>query len=151
MPEESRRFKVVLTPLFHYDEVSALFQNGYTRVLPLRLAWNPDRIEELRRMPNKSRMAFILERSECLGYGKAFAKELNLLCPNLTIDVVAFEDSAQVKYTIGSGRYIRALLSGRVLEGVDAPVLRSSKIIRDALGIDKQSLEEVRVQAGIVL
>ena len=151
MPEESRRFKAVLTPLFHYDEVSALFQNGYTRVLPLRLAWNPDRIEELRRMPKRSRMAFILERAECLGYGSPFAKELNVLCPNLAIDVVAFEDSRQVKNVIGSARYVRALLSGRVLEAVDAPVLRSDKIIRDALGIDKQSLEEARVQAGIVL
>ena len=96
-------------------------------------------------------MAFILERSECLGYGNPFAKELNLLCPNLSIEVVAFENSQQVKNLIGSGRYARALLSGRVQEAVDAPVVRSNKIIRDALGIDKQSLEEARVQAGIVL
>lgn len=152
MPEESRsRFKTVLTPLFHHDEVSALFQNPSTRVLPLRLAWNQARIEDLRTLPKHSRMAFVLERSECLGYGHLLAQEFNLLCPNLTIDVVPFEDSRQVKKVIDSSRYSRALLSGRVHEAVDPQVLQSNKIVRDALGIDKQSLEEVRVQAGVLL
>lgn len=152
MSDESRnKFKTVLTPLFHHDEVSEMFENLYTRVVPLRLTWNQDRIEDLRALPAGSRMAFVLERSECLAYGQHFAKELNLLCANLVIDVVPFEHSTQVKRVIDSGRYARALLSGRVLEAVDPKVIQSKKIIRDALSIDKQSLEEARVQAGILL
>jgi DNA-binding transcriptional regulator YhcF (GntR family) len=148
---ERNQFRTVLTPLFHHDEVSVLFQDRHTRVLPLKLKWNSARIEELRAIPKSFRMAFILERSENLAYGKFFAKELNLLCLQLSIDVLDYQDSAQVKMVMDSKRYARALLSGRVLEAVDPAILNASKVIRDALGIDRQSLEEARVQAGIVL
>ena len=152
LPEEERgRFKAVLTPLYHHEEVQGLFQNPNTNVSALRLQWDRGKIREWRSLHSGTRMAFVLEKSECLGYGDPFAHELNALCPNLRIEVIPFKTSAQVKALLASGRYAQALLSGAVLESVNDEVRNSPRIARRALRIDRRSLEEARIRAGVVL
>ncbi len=151
-PEEERsRFKTVLTPLYHHEEVQALFQNPNTNVVALRLQWDRGKIREWRSLPSRSRIAIVLEKSECLGYGDPFAHGLSALCPNVRIEVIPFKSSAQVKALLASGKYAQALLSGAVLESVDEKVRSSPRIARHALGIDRRSLEEAHIRAGVVL
>ena len=149
--EERSRFKTVLTPLYHHEEVQALFQNPNTNVVALRLQWDRGKIREWRSLPSRSRIAIVLEKSECLGYGDPFAHGLGALCPNVRIEVIPFKSSAQVKALLASGKYAHALLSGAVLESVDEKVRGSPRIARHALGIDRRSLEEARIRAGVVL
>ena len=152
MSAEGRgRFKAVLTPLYHHEEVQGLFQNPNTNVLALRLQWDGRKIREWRGLSSAARMAFILEKSECLGYGDPFARELNALCPNLRIEVIPFKNSSQVMTLLSSGKYCQALLSGAVLDSVDEEVRKSPRVVRHALSIDRKSLEEARIRAGVVL
>ena len=149
--EERSRFKTVLTPLYHHEEVRALFQNPNTNVLALRLQWNRAKIREWRSLPSRTRIAIVLEKSECLGYGDPFAHGLSALCPNVRVEVIPFKSSSQLKALLASGKYAQAFLSGAVLESVDARVRNSPRIARHALGIDRRSLEEARIRAGVVL
>lgn len=152
MPEADRaKFKTVLTPLYHYEDVSELFSNPYTRTIALRLKWDSDRIRELRALPDGSAMAFILKKSECQGYGDPFGRELKMLCPNLRIQVIPFRDSAQVQSVLNSEKHVRAFLSGPVLEAVDEKTRKSSRIVRRALRVDRDSLKDAQIQAGVVL
>ncbi len=152
LPEEGRlNFRAVLTPLYHHEEVIELFQNPRTRVIPLHLDWNPERIREWRGLGRGSRMAVVLEKSECLGYGEPFARQLKGLCPNLQIELVPWKNCEQVKRLLSSGKFQRALLSGPVLEAVDDEVRQSPIVVRHALKINRQSLEEARIKAGVVL
>lgn len=149
--EERMQFKTVLTPLYHHEEVLELFRNPYTQVVPLRLAWNSEVIEDLESLPKDSVMAFILEESECAGYGDPLARELNAVCPNLHIQVISWKSSRQVKTLIESGKISRALLSGIVLEAADDSIRNSPVVVQKALEIDRRSLEEARIHAGVVL
>lgn len=152
IPEEDRaRFKTVLTPLYHYEDVSGLFLNPYTRTIALRLKWDRAKIREWRALPEGSPMTFILEKSECLGYGDPFGRELKMLCPNLRIRVVPFKDNAQVRSVLNSGKHARAFLSGSVLEAVDQEIRKSPQLVRRALRVEPDSLKEAQIQAGVVL
>ena len=149
--DERGRFKTVLTPLYHHEEVQSLFQSPNTKVLALRLQWDHSRIREWRALPAGSRMVFVLEKSECLGYGDPFARELNALCPNIKIEVIPFKSSSNVRNALKSRKYVQALLSGPVLESVDEDIRNSPVVVRHALKIDRNSLEEARIGAGVVL
>jgi GntR family transcriptional regulator len=152
IPEEERaKFKTVLTPLYHYEDVSELFLNPYTRTIALRLKWDRERIREWRALPEGSAMAFILEKSECQGYGDPFGRELKMLCPNLQIQVIPFKNSSQVRSVLNSGKYARAFLSGPVLEAVDEETRKSPRIVRRALRVDPDSLKDAQIQAGVIL
>jgi GntR family transcriptional regulator len=149
--EERVRFRAILTPLYHHDEVQALFQNLSTRVIPLHLDWNPERIREWRGLGSRARMAIVLQKSECLGYGEGFARQLKGLCPKLQIDVIPWKSSDQVRRLLSSAKYNRALLSGPVLEAADDDVRSSPLVVKRPLTINRQSLEEARIKAGVVL
>jgi GntR family transcriptional regulator len=152
LPEEERaKFKTVLTPLYHYEDVSELFLNPYTRTIALRLKWDRQRIREWRALPEGSVMALILEKSECQGYGDPFGRELKMLCPNLRVQVIPFKDNAQVRSALNSGKYARAFLSGPVLEAVGEETRKSPRIVRRALRVDRDSLKDAQIEAGVVL
>jgi DNA-binding transcriptional regulator YhcF (GntR family) len=152
IPEEERaKFKTVLTPLYHYEEVSKFFLNPYTRTIALRLKWDPARIREWRALPAGSTMAFILKKSECQGYGDPFGRDLKMLCPNLGIQVIPFRNNAQVRSVLNSGRHARAFLSGAVLGAVDKEIRKSPRIVQRALRVDPDSLKDAQIQAGVVL
>jgi len=149
--EERSKIRVALTPLFHHEEVLPLFRNPRTRVIPLHLDWNPERIQEWRALGKRCRMVFVLEKSECLGYGEPFARQLNTLCPNLHIEVVAWKSREHVKHLLKSGRFRCAFLSGPVLEVVDDEIRQSPLVVKRALIVNWQSLEEARIKAGVML
>jgi GntR family transcriptional regulator len=149
--EERANFKTVLTPLYHYEDVAKLFTSPYTRTIPLRLKWDQSKIREWRALPDGSAMAFILQKSECLGYGDPLGRELETLCPNLGIQVIPFKSNPQVRNVLNSGTYARAFLSGPVLELVDEDIRKSPRIVTRALRVDSDSLKDAQIQAGVLL
>jgi DNA-binding transcriptional regulator YhcF (GntR family) len=149
--EERATFRTVLTPLYHYEDVSKLFLNPYTRTIPLRLKWDQGKIREWRALPEGSAIAFILEKSECLGYGDPLARELKTLCPNLRMQIIAFKSIPQVRKVLTSGMHICAFLSGPVLALVDEGIRKSPRVVTRALRVDTDSLKDAQIQAGVVL
>jgi hypothetical protein len=69
----------------------------------------------------------------------------------LQIQVIPFKNNSQVRSVLNSGKYARAFLSGPVLEAVDEETRKSPRIVRRALQVDRDSLKDAQIQAGVIL
>jgi len=145
---ERLEFKTVLTPLQHYEEVRDLFRNPYTQVVPLKYGWDGKVIRELQTLPEGSVMALVFGES---GYSDPWVREMQTICPNLRIEVVSFESWQQVKHLKESGRYARIHVSGTVLDVVYDEIRSSPLFLQQPLKLERHSLEEARIKAGVVL
>lgn len=150
-PVQRLQISKVLTPLYHYEEVLEVCGNVHSKVIPLRLDWNTQLIQELQALPPGSRMAFVLEKSECRDYGDALARSLNYACPKLEIEICCWRDAGETARLIHSGKYQRLLLSGVIWDEVPEETKNSPLVVQRALEINRRSLEEARIQAGVIL
>jgi len=148
---ESERSRIgkVITPSYHYGEVASLFRHLPTKVIPLRFDWSVHLIEELRTLPSGTQVTFALDKSECADFGDSLIRELSQLCPELHVQVSAYKDSKNVTAFLRSGKHHRILVTG--VSGVRQRTQNTRVIVQSVLEINKQSTEEARIQAGIIL
>jgi len=150
---KTQRFNInkVITPLYHGEEVREILKDGPAKVITVRMRWNEQLLRELRALPPRSLMAFMLEASALSGYGQALAQELTSVCPNLKVELLPWTDGIRIRRLMKSGKYKRVLLSAKLWGEVDEQVRKSPVFVQRALEIDKSSLEEVRIDAGVIL
>ncbi len=146
--DERARFKSVLVPFQHHEEVLKMFQTPYTQVIPLTFVWDEKIIQELQSLPEGSALVMFFAQS---AYSDPWVRELRSLCHDLRIDVVAYESQQQVRDVIASGKYQRIHVSGAVIDDVYSEVKAHPDFIQQPLQLDLRSLEEARIQAGVVL
>ena len=146
--DERARFKSVLVPLQHHEEVLEMFQTPYTHVIPLTFVWDKKIVQELQSLPEGSALVMFFAQS---AYSDPWVRELRSVCPNLTIDVVPYESPQQVQRVIASSKYQRIHVSGAVIDDVYSEVRARPDFIQQPLQLDLRSLEEARIQAGVVL
>ena len=125
-----------------------MFQTPYTQVIPLTFVWDEKIIKELQALPEGSALVMFFARS---AYSDPWVRELRNLCPKVRIDVVHYEDPQQVKDVIASGAYKKIHVSGAVIDDVYSDVKDNPDFIQQPLELDLRSLEEARIQAGVVL
>lgn len=150
-PAQRLQYSKVLTPLYHYEEVQDLCVDSHNKVIALRLDWNAELIKELQALPAGSRMAFVLQKSECADYGDALARSLNHSCPRLKIEIVSWRNVEETVRLVNSGKYQRLLLSGVIWNEVREETRKSPLVVKRALEINRRSLEEARIQAGVII
>ncbi len=141
----------VLTPIYHYEEVRQLCQDARSKVIGVRLDWSAELIQKLQALPAGSPMAFVLEKSECADYGDALARSLNHSCPNLKIEIFSWRNAEETHRLVESGKYRRLLLSGVIWDWVAEETRKSPLVVQRALEINRESLEEARIQAGVIV
>jgi DNA-binding transcriptional regulator YhcF (GntR family) len=149
-PERRREFRRVLTPLYHHNEVEALFSKLSTEVIAIHLSWAPDTLNALRALPRGSLLAVVLEPSECTGYGEPLARELRQLCRNIRVELVVWKDQTQLVAAMKKKRFAKLLLTGRVMEAVTEEIRDSPLVLHRPFRVDPGYLEQIRVKTGIL-
>ncbi|MFN7931405.1 MAG: GntR family transcriptional regulator [Blastocatellia bacterium] len=144
-PDERTKFRVVLTPLFHQEEVSELFQHPNTQVITLHETWNEEALQELRTLRKGRQVGLVLEEFECSAYGDALARELNHQCPNLKVKVIPLQRTEQAQELVEAGQFERLFLSGPVQERVNTNIKESKIVMTRLMDLDRGSLEEARI------
>ena len=146
--DEQARFKSVLVPLAHHEEVLELFRGPHTQVIPLTFVWDEKIIQELQSLPEGAALVMFFAQS---AYSDPWVRELRNVCPKLTIEVVPYESPQQVQNVIASRKYQRVHVSGAVIDDVYSEVKAHPDFIQQPLKLDLRSLEEARIQAAVVL
>ena len=146
--DEQARFKSVLVPLAHHEEMLELFRGPHTQVIPLTFVWDEKIIQELQSLPEGTALVMFFAQS---AYSDPWVRELRNVCPKLTIEVVPYESPQQVHKVIASRKYQRVHVSGAVIDDVYSEVKAHPDFIQQPLKLDLRSLEEARIQAGVVL
>ncbi len=133
---------------YRFDEVSKLLRGQKLDIIPLRMRLGEETKQEINQLPEGSKVVFVFDEQDqsTLGliledYRKAFEDH------HLEFVSRSVKDLQRV---VKSNSFAKVLVSNRIWNSVPKDVRRSSNITHPIMEFDPSSIEESKMQLGII-
>ena len=154
--ENNQIHKIIVT-YYRYDEVTDLLKRlpkrEYAEVVTISVRFNKSMLAEIKKLPPGSTVLLVAEDKEFRREGQAFAETYRQAFHELPIEFVvkplsSIKDFAQV----AEGRkYSLIVVGNSIWDRLPAEVRRIKSVSHPRVEVDRTSLEEARMTAGVIV
>lgn len=150
--EERRRFTSILVHSYRHEECLKVLRKGRSRTFPVRVKPKDFFIQKIRRLPRDSRVLLLYSDEDFRRIGKSSVNNYQDLvgekCRMEGLPIGSVSDLADLA---ARGEYRLIIVSVHLWDGLPGQIRRSSRVVRTQNEFDVQSLEEIRISAGIIV
>jgi hypothetical protein len=146
----------ILTSFYREDQVLSLVKgckaNKSIKVIPIRSSFAPEMAERIRALPTGSKILLLAEPEEYERSGQSFADayQRSLGDPQLRFTVKPMASKSTLAQALESSKYQLVVVSNPIWEQLPEATRKQPKLMRPVFEMDKSSLEEARLRAGIL-
>jgi len=154
--ENNQIHKIIVT-YYRYEEVTDLLKRlpkrEHAEVVPISVRFNKSMLAEIKKLPSRSTVLLVAEDKEFRREGQAFAETYRQAFQGLPIEFVvkplsSIKDFAQVAE---GGKYSLIVVGNSIWDRLPAEVRRIKSVSHPRVEVDRTSLEEARMTAGVIV
>lgn len=148
----------IIVTYYRYDEVSALVKRMQKRehaeVVPVSVRFTQDMVEQINSLPSSSKVLLVAEDSEYGRHGKQpFAEAYTELFGQRDIEFAvrpasSFRDLKQVAVKNG---YALTIVSNSIWDRLPSIARKALSVTHPRFEVDRTSLEQARISAGVIV
>lgn len=147
----------ILVIYYRFNEVNEIVK-GYRRttrvdVIPVGLRFTEQMIREIEALPRRSRVLLIAEDKDFEKHGHIFDAAYREAFAHRLLEFVGRKasDVKNLAELVRSGKYRLIIVSNRLWDNFPPPLKKMRRITHPRLEVDRTSLEEARIRAGIIV
>lgn len=143
----------IIVNYYRYDEVSELVKGLNIDIIPISLKFSVETINEINSLPPKARVLLVLQDRDFSRHGDVIVGVYKSTFSNRSIEFIARPAGAvkNLAKIARSGQYDLILISNRMWDDISDDLKRLKVISRPKLEVDRISLEEARIRAGVIV
>jgi DNA-binding transcriptional regulator YhcF (GntR family) len=150
-PEALNRIAAILVNYARFEEARRSVPATYSRIFPIRLGLNERLVRRMRRLAVGSRVLLLFSQADVDRFGRLVIDIHNQsVGPNLEFECKAFERVENLGALAETDEYRLIVVSVHVWDEVPERARRRAKVVCSQYDPDMQSLEEIRLKAGVL-
>jgi GntR family transcriptional regulator len=148
---EGRRFTAILVNSYRYENLIARIDARGQRIFRLRIRQSPRIIRRIARLPVDSSVLIVHSDEDHRRIGRAVAGMFReLVQRDIRFETVPLSDAADLAQVAAQGTYQLVVVSVLVWDQLPERVRRMRSVVQSESEPDMQSLEEIRLPAGVL-
>jgi hypothetical protein len=149
--EDLDRMAAILVNYGRLEEARHRIPPSFARIFPVRLVLSERLVRRMRRLPPGSRVLLLFSRADVDRFGRLVIDlHRNTVGPNWRFECQAFERIADLGALAETDDYRLIVVSIHLWEQVSERARRQPKVVYTQYEPDMQSLEEIRLRAGVL-
>lgn len=150
-PEDWSLIAAILVNYARFEEARRSIPETYSRIFPVRLGLSDRLVRRMRRLPVGSRVLLVFPQADVDRVGRLVVDtHLKAVGPNWSFECKAFERVGDLGALAETDEYRLIVVSIHVWDQVTERARRRSKVVCSQYDPDMQSLEEIRLRAGVL-
>jgi len=157
LKSENHQIHKIIVNYYRYEEVSELIKSlnkhEHAEIVPISVRFTDEMIKQLKALPPRSKVLLVAEDGEFRRHGQTFADAYKEVFPEQSI-VFAVRPLSGIKDFAQLARckeYALILISNSIWDRLPAEVRRLKRLSHPRVEVDRTSLEEARMSAGIIV
>lgn len=150
--EDLRRYTAILVNYYRYESLLTVLGGRRKCVYPVKLRVGRRLINRIRRLPAGSRVLMVFAEEDFTRMGRPVVESYRALVGTKWLfEPIAFGRISDLAAVADSGTYGLIIVSAHVWDRVPEKARRSANVALVQNELDMQSLEQVRIAAGILV
>ncbi|MBI2823009.1 MAG: GntR family transcriptional regulator [Acidobacteria bacterium] len=134
---------------YRFGEVSRILRRQRLKIIPLRMTYGNALKEELNSLRPGSKVMFIGDDVDNSAM-PLILEDYKRAFPNQHLEVVSYRAKDSVRRLIKSNKYAKFIVSNRIWDTIPAEIQKRPDVIRPVLDFDPSSIEESKIDMGII-
>jgi hypothetical protein len=149
--DQLQRFSAILVNYVRFETARSSLPPGFTRLFPIRLRLSDRVVRRMRRLPAQSRILLLFSQADVDRMGRLVIDiHTTTVGRNWTFECRALESIEDLGVLADTGRYRLIIVSIHVWEKISERARRRSNVACSQYVPEVQSLEEIRLKAGVL-
>jgi len=149
--EQLQRFCAVLVNYVRFEAVRRGLPSSFTRLFPIRLRLSGRLVRRMRRLPAQSRILLLFSQADVDRMGRLVVEmHTTTVGRNWSFECRALERIGDVGAVAETGVYRLIIVSVHVWDQISERARRKSNVVCSQYEPEVQSLEEIRLKAGVL-
>lgn len=149
--EDLDRMAAILVNYARFEEARRSIPASFSRIFPVRLGLSERLVRRMRRLPAGSRVLLLFSQADVDRFGRLVIDlHKKTVGPNLRFECKAFERIVDLAALAETDEYRLIVVSIHFRDQVSERVRRQPRVVYSQYEPDMQSLEEIRLKAGVL-
>lgn len=147
------RVNKLITSYYCFDMVKKIAQSREVPVFPVSADWSQEMLDELKALPEGSKVLLLFRKEDQLRYGELFINDLRETLSDWALEFssASMGSEEELKDLVSSGTYQRIYVGNRIWDSLSEELKRLPTVSHPTLTINRDDLEDIRVKAGVIV